>query len=68
MHGRFTQALTPEGKSYVVCLELLTGPGPWGWEKMEGSGRDTAVINSGGWLYPVERFGEPWRYKEEEKR
>ena len=68
VQGRFTQAHTPEGKSYVVCLELQSGPGPWGWEKLEGSGRDTAVIESGGYLSPVKRFGEAWLYEEWEKR
>ncbi len=68
VHGRFTQAHTPEGKSYVVCLELWWGPGPWGWRKMEGSGQDTAVTQSAASLSPVERFGEAWRYEEQEKR
>ncbi|WP_375767825.1 protein kinase [Archangium gephyra] len=67
VQGRFTRAKTPEGKVYVVCLELMSGP-EWGWEKLEGSGRDTAVIMQGGSLYPVERFGEEWRYEEREKR
>ncbi|HYO67333.1 MAG TPA: hypothetical protein VEU33_14750, partial [Archangium sp.] len=62
VQGRFTQAHTPEGNSYPVCLELKSGP-YWGWEKWEGSGQDTAVIMSGGELRPVERLGEPGRYE-----
>ncbi|MFY0563656.1 serine/threonine protein kinase [Archangium lansingense] len=67
VHGRFTQAHTPEGKSYVVCLELKWGP-DWGWKKLEGSGKDIAMIGNGGSLFPVERFGEAWKYEEREKR
>ncbi|OJT26854.1 hypothetical protein BO221_02230 [Archangium sp. Cb G35] len=61
VQARFTQAYTPEGKSYPVCLELRSGPN-WGWEKLKGSGQDTAVVNSFGYLEMVERFGEAWRY------
>ena len=68
VQGRFTQAHTPEGKSYVVCLELWNEAGPWGWEKLEGSGPDTAVITSSGYLSPVKRFGEAWLYEEQKKR
>ena len=67
VHGRFTQAHTPEGKSYVVCLELKSGP-DWGWEKLEVHGQDTAVIDNGGVLWPVESFGDEWKYEEREKR
>ncbi|MCY1075830.1 serine/threonine protein kinase [Archangium lansingense] len=67
VQGRFTQAHTPDGKSYVVCLEYRDGPN-WGWEKLEGSGQDTAITESGGFLRPVERFGDAWKYKEREKR
>ncbi|MCY1082016.1 serine/threonine protein kinase [Archangium lansingense] len=67
VHGRFTQVHTPEGKSYVVCLELKDGP-DWGLEKEEGSGKDTAMVPNGGFLWPVERFGEAWKYEEREKR
>jgi serine/threonine-protein kinase len=67
VQGRFTQAHTPEGKSYPVCLELMSGP-RWGWEKEPGSGQDTARILNGGHLVPVERFGEAWRYESREKR
>ncbi|MCY1081695.1 serine/threonine protein kinase [Archangium lansingense] len=67
VHGRFTQAHTPEGHTYVVCLEMRTSP-EWGWEKLEGSGQDTARIQTAGGLEPVERFGEPWRYEERKRR
>ncbi|AKJ01442.1 serine/threonine-protein kinase [Archangium gephyra] len=60
---RFTQAHTPEGKSYPVCLEVRSGE-YWGLEKWEGSSQDTAVTLNGGDLYPVEGFGEAWRYEE----
>jgi serine/threonine-protein kinase len=67
VHGRFTQAHTPDGHTYVVCLELTDGP-RFGLERWEGSGEHTARIISGGWVEPVERFGEPWRYEDREKR
>ncbi|OJT18444.1 hypothetical protein BO221_41005 [Archangium sp. Cb G35] len=63
VQGRFTQAHTPEGQSYPVCLELFSD-GEWGWEKWEGSGQDTAVILSTGGLHPVTRFGAAWRYED----
>ncbi|KFA88927.1 serine/threonine protein kinase, partial [Archangium violaceum] len=61
VQARITQAYTPEGKSYPVCLEVRSGP-HWGWEKQKGSGQDTAVVISVGYLEMVERFGEAWRY------
>ncbi|HYO66358.1 MAG TPA: protein kinase [Archangium sp.] len=71
VQARFTQAYTPEGQSYPVCLELAESGPVWGWVKEEGSGQDTAVISSTGSLTPVERFGEAWRYmlyrKQEER-
>jgi serine/threonine-protein kinase len=62
VQGRFTQAHTPEGKSYPVCLEVFSD-GQWGWRKWKGSGQDTAIILNSGRLRPVERFGEAWRYE-----
>jgi serine/threonine-protein kinase len=67
VQARFTQAHTPDGHTYAVCLELRSGP-KWGWEKEPGSGQGTARVLSGGFLEPVERFGEAWRYKDREKR
>ncbi|HYO54381.1 MAG TPA: hypothetical protein VEU50_16460, partial [Archangium sp.] len=67
VQGRFTQAHTPDGHTYAVCLELRSGA-EWGWEKLAGSGQDTAKILSGGFLEPVKRFGEAWRYEDREKR
>ncbi|MFY0565064.1 serine/threonine protein kinase [Archangium lansingense] len=62
VHGRFTQAYTPDGHTYPVCLELRSGV-EWGMKKYEGSGQDTARIMSSAEVEPVERFGEAWRYK-----
>ena len=67
VQGRFTQAHTPDGHTYPVCLELREGS-EWGWEKLKGSGQDTARIAASGELVPVERFGEAWRYEDREKR
>ncbi|KFA91998.1 serine/threonine-protein kinase [Archangium violaceum] len=64
VQARLTQAYTPEGQSYPVCLEVYSSP-RWGWKKHEGSGQDFAVVYSGGRLRPVKRFGEAWRYDEE---
>ncbi|HYO66517.1 MAG TPA: hypothetical protein VEU33_10570 [Archangium sp.] len=58
-----TQAYTPDGKSYPVCLEVHSNT-RWGWAKEKGSGQDTAVVSGGGTLRPVERFGEASRYNQ----
>jgi serine/threonine-protein kinase len=62
VHGRFTQAHTPDGHTYPVCLEFRDGSG-WGWERFEDFGQDTSRISTGGTLQPVGRFGEAWRYE-----
>ncbi|MFE8602254.1 serine/threonine protein kinase [Archangium violaceum] len=64
VQARLTQAYTPEGKSYPVCMEVRSGR-DWGWEKLKGSGQDTAVVVSEATLEMVERFGEAWRYDKE---
>jgi protein kinase-like protein len=67
VQGRITQAYTPEGKSYPVCLELRYS-GEWGWKKREGSGQDTAVVPNSAVLDQVPRFGEAWRYEKRQER
>jgi hypothetical protein len=62
VHGRFTQAYTPDGHTYVVCLELRDGA-EWGWRKESGSGQDTARVVNSAEVEPVESFGEAWRYE-----
>ncbi|WNG60972.1 protein kinase [Archangium gephyra] len=64
VQARFTQAYTPDGKSYPVCLEVWSEDN-YGWEKLKGSGQDTAVVRNNGSLEMVERFGEVWRYDKE---
>ncbi|HEX5745581.1 MAG TPA: serine/threonine-protein kinase [Archangium sp.] len=65
VQARLTQAYTPEGQAYPVCLEVTSGR-YWGWEKEEGSGQDTAVVRSiSTALRPVKRFGEASRYEDQ---
>ncbi|HEX5747206.1 MAG TPA: hypothetical protein VFZ09_13265 [Archangium sp.] len=63
VQARLTQAYTPEGQAYPVCLEVHSNT-RWGWAREEGSGQDTAVVRSGGALRPVKRFGEASRYNQ----
>jgi hypothetical protein len=62
VYGRFTQAYTPEGKWYPVCLEATDGP-TWGMKKRKGSGQDFANISNSVYYAPVERFGVAARYE-----
>ena len=59
VYGRFTEAKTPEGATYRVCLELYdrTRDGKRGVLRKPGGGTDTANISAGVELMAVERFG-----------
>ncbi|HEX5752206.1 MAG TPA: protein kinase [Archangium sp.] len=63
VQARLTQAYTPEGQAYPVCLEVHSNT-RWGWAREEGSGQDTAVVRSTAELRPVKRFGEASRYNQ----
>jgi len=67
IQGRFTQAHTPDGHTYTVCMELRQGP-DYGWEKQPGSTQDTATVLNSVYLEPVERFGDARRYEAREER
>jgi len=67
VQGRFTQAQTPDGHTYTVCLELQEG-GNFGWEKRPGSSQDTARVQNAAELLQVERFGDAWKYEAREER
>jgi serine/threonine-protein kinase len=57
VYGRFTEARTPEGSTYRVCLELFGGDGKRGLEREPGSGTDTANVLSGMMMDAVLEFG-----------
>ncbi|WP_158501782.1 serine/threonine protein kinase [Vitiosangium sp. GDMCC 1.1324] len=58
VYGRFTQAHTPEGHTYPVCLELYdsTRDDQWGVRREPGGTADTANIAGGTKLESVEEF------------
>jgi eukaryotic-like serine/threonine-protein kinase len=55
VYGRFTQALTPEGKPFPVCIEFFSSMHP-GVVVMPDSGRDTIKIASHSTVTSTERF------------
>ena len=58
VYGRFTQAHTPQGITYPVCLELYdtTRDDEWGVRREPGYAEDTAHISAGPGLEPVRKF------------
>jgi serine/threonine-protein kinase len=56
VYGRFTQALTPEGKSFPVCIEFFSSMHP-GLVIVPDSGRDTIRISSHSTVMATHRFG-----------
>ncbi|WP_257461794.1 serine/threonine protein kinase [Archangium lipolyticum] len=55
VYGRFTQALTPEGKPFPVCIEFYSSMHP-GVVVMPDSGRDTVRISSHSTVMSTNRF------------
>jgi hypothetical protein len=56
VYGRFTEAMTPQGKKFRVCFQFVDRrkPGAHIWEA--GPGPDLARISSGQEVDPVTRF------------
>jgi serine/threonine-protein kinase len=55
VHGRFTEALTPSGEAYTVCLALWER-GQQGIEMDPSSTPDKVLINPVQGVKPVKRF------------
>lgn len=56
VYGRFTWARTNQGRTYPVCIELLSSYGDRGLERKPGSDADSARIWTTGHANPVDRF------------
>ncbi|MFP2923766.1 serine/threonine protein kinase [Pyxidicoccus sp. 3LG] len=56
VYGRFTWVRTGRGRSYPVCIELLSGDRRRGLERKPGSDADSAIIWTTGRANPVDRF------------
>lgn len=56
VYGRFTWARTNQGRTYPVCIELLSSYGDRGLERKPGSDADSARIWTTGHANPVNHF------------
>jgi hypothetical protein len=56
VYGRFTWLRANQGRTYPVCIELLSGDRKRGLERKPGSDADSAIIWTTGRANPVDRF------------
>ncbi|WIG97929.1 serine/threonine protein kinase [Myxococcus sp. SDU36] len=56
VYGRFTWLRVNKGRTYPVCIELLSGDRKHGLERKPGSDADSAIIWTTGRANPVDRF------------
>ncbi|WP_244224371.1 serine/threonine protein kinase [Corallococcus sicarius] len=57
LFGRFTEARTPKGERYPICMEMLNGSGvEHGMPLLEGSTDDQVIIRSTVYLRAVDHF------------
>ncbi|RKH48189.1 hypothetical protein D7V93_33450 [Corallococcus llansteffanensis] len=57
LFGRFTEARTPKGERYPICMEMLDGSGvEHGMPLLEGSTDDRVIIRSSVYLRAVDHF------------